>query len=965
MVKTTSGKVIKSFVKWGTPTGGGFLTFKQIEQILNDNDNDYGKAIIAGIALVLVTFILTLFARFITKVYETVESEADNFAVWLSQNLVSLGIKFFQDSLLNFQQLTSHFQSRYYERLVQIYRQFQTKGLKFRGAVALELEDLFIPLRLAPEINIPSDLISNTDTNPIQQQQDTKGWELWDFIAEIPKESISRRIAILGSPGSGKTTLLQYITLAYAKKTQNRHHKKAPNLVPVILYLRDIRQNITSSKPQNLAELIENQESIKKLNPPQKWFENKLKNGKCLVMLDGLDEVADATQRQQVSDWICQQFKDEYPRTPFILTSRPFGFYNSGLEDVIETILAVQPYNLQDMEKFIQYWYLQNEIKTQREENPGIEEEAKRQADNLIYRIKNSPALAAMAFNPLLLTMISTVHYFKGSLPKRRVELYADICDVLLARRQEAKGIYSSSLTAAQKKSVLQVLALALMQQKSREFSIETGITLIKDKLVTVVGKQDNIDEFAKQFLKDIKDFSGLLVERELGIYEFAHQSFQEYLTAAQIKDANQGLLLIEHMNDPWCFETIRLYAAQADATEIIRAALINRNVDSLALAYDCLEEGLSIDSDVREQLERTLNEGISSSDPKIVNFAAQINLKRRLNGLLRLDENHAIDRSYINCAEYQLFIDEEHKSNQTDQSDDYLQPDHWGIQRFSPEEANQPITGVRGGDAEAFCQWLTKRYSGGEFNYRLPTIAEFQQNPLTHQNIGAWYKEGEKKVILGIDKSQWLIWNNCFKMAIDHDCGKARDFVRQRCSKLTLDPNRSQDLERPLAVSLTKIPLDSERVDHLCRQLSTPFAKKFNLIRVSKLSINLGRELFDEVNKIQEIIPKLTHEFSLSILQDLKPHQELIDMRIHVLLISVLWQLLLETMDKTIRSEDRNIFRSLQLTKNDCEKLKKRYTFKEQDAFYLYALLLLIHQRRENQIPAWEGIRIVREKIL
>ena len=39
-------------------------------------------------------------------------------------------------------------------------------------------------------------------------------------------------------------------------------------------------------------------------------------------MLDGLDEVADKTQRQQVRDWVDAQMQS-YQETVFILTSRP------------------------------------------------------------------------------------------------------------------------------------------------------------------------------------------------------------------------------------------------------------------------------------------------------------------------------------------------------------------------------------------------------------------------------------------------------------------------------------------------------------------------------------------------------------------------------------------------------------------------------------------------------------------
>jgi predicted NACHT family NTPase len=57
-----------------------------------------------------------------------------------------------------------------------------------------------------------------------------------------------------------------------------------------------------------------------------------------------------------------------------------------------------------------------------------------------------------MALNPLLLTMIATVHCYRGALPGRRVELYDEICDVLLGKRSEYKGIIEP-LTAHQKKN--------------------------------------------------------------------------------------------------------------------------------------------------------------------------------------------------------------------------------------------------------------------------------------------------------------------------------------------------------------------------------------------------------------------------------------------------------------------------------------------------------------------------------
>ncbi|MFM7789089.1 MAG: NACHT domain-containing protein, partial [Microcystis panniformis] len=111
--------------------------------------------------------------------------------------------------------------------------------------------------------------------------------------------------------------------------------------------------------------------------------------------------------------------------------------------------------------------------------------EAQHHADDLIERILDNRAIADMAKNPLLVTMIATVHYCGSALPGRRVELYQRICDLLLGPRQEAKKI-KTSLTAEQNKSVLQVLALALMQQKTREFSPAQGQKLIQAELKKV-----------------------------------------------------------------------------------------------------------------------------------------------------------------------------------------------------------------------------------------------------------------------------------------------------------------------------------------------------------------------------------------------------------------------------------------------------------------------------------------------
>ncbi|MEG4009873.1 NACHT domain-containing protein [Microcoleus sp. Pol11C1] len=564
-----------------------------------------GESTAAFLALV-VTVILMLFIHAIKFLIPVTNQLTPKFRAKRQQLAYS-----FADGIWNkIEDSTSPFQREYYQSLIYICRDYQTQGLDRDRT--LPLQKVFVPLKIA------ATEAANTSHKMIQPLQDERNnsneIQIWNFLAAIDKNPAFRRMAVLGPPGSGKTTLLRYLTQIYATKQQRKVHRKAPKLIPILLYLRYVRQEIVNNNQLTLAELItqqvqQQQQKYQLENPPPNWFAEKLLKNQCLVMLDGLDEVADETQRQQVSRWVDAQMH-AYPDTAFILTSRPFGYKTARLQQDV-TVLEVQPFSLKQMQQFIHSWYLETEVISHAgQDDAGVRADAKQQADDLIKRIKNSRPLADMAVNPLLLTMIATVHRRGSALPGKRVELYKEICQVLLERRQRAKNI-AEALTATQKQSVLQVLAFELMQQKTRDFNLSDGIDWITDKLADVAGSGANSEEFIQQ----VRDVSGLLVEKEVGVYEFAHLSFQEYLAAVQIKESNQESQLIGNINQSWWAETIRLYAAQSNASNLIRTVLAmpSPSVEVMALAYDCLDEGLSVNPDVGQQLEQRLNEDLES----------------------------------------------------------------------------------------------------------------------------------------------------------------------------------------------------------------------------------------------------------------------------------------------------------------------------------------------------------------
>ncbi len=582
----------------------------------------------------------------------------------------------------------------------------------FKGDLpSLALDDVFVPLRL--------------DSDPNGGANSNLPKRIWDLLPKQQAQESDRhyrRLAIIGDPGHGKTTLMKYLTLSFT--TDRYKAENAKHLFPVLLLFRSLYSDIQSETSPDLPDLIV--KSIKalpkcaELQPTIVWVQDKLKNREVLVMLDGLDEVPES-RRELVSRWANRQMQ-EYD-TSFILTSRPHGYEDADLFTGVQRV-NVLDFTLDQKREFLEKWYavvmwrqkwemLHRESLRKPESDRLTEESARAQSNDdaknaaidLMRQITGSFSLNKLSSNPLLVTIIAATHRAFETLPDRRTKLYQKMFNLLLEDRPNRRDTNLTLKSAGDNQEILQGLALGLTQAGKTQFTKREGIALVKDRLVE---KKGEISLTPEKFLKEIQQISGLLVGGESDLYQFSHKTFQEFLSAIELHEQDQGDRLIEKLQQGgetlvgW-EEVVSFYSAIAGADALVTATLAMQNDETKLEALELMrrvviEEKSPIALALRKQLETELSKWTNSISPIA-------RLEGKFRQMQRVDDKSEITSEPI-LEEAIDWMKQEQRSGQFQ---------------------------YQGSDVrKAFCLWLTTleglQIEGKLFTYRLPTDSEKQR---------------------------------------------------------------------------------------------------------------------------------------------------------------------------------------------------------------------------------------------
>jgi len=459
---------------------------------------------------------------------------------------------------------------RYLAYFVDRYRYLDFKGMGVSARVPLRLPllDMYVPLEA--RIELPKGETWTRIRLAGREIPDEERAALGERLSEpqpvldLLKENDC--LIILGDPGAGKTTFLKYLALKLASGEGEDLglDTRLPVLIPLSAYA-----NALAKRDVRLDDfVIRYFHDLGADLPIEAMLEETLKQGGALVLLDGLDEVKEKTLRQTVVDRVIDFYTfHRGAGNLFVLTSRIVGYreVRSMAEGLAECTLV--DFNDEEIEAFVKKWTAAIE-KAARGDTPVAALEAEREQRELLEAVRRNPGVRRLAANPLLLTILALMKRQGVSLPDRRVELYNQYVHTLISSWNRARGLGRPPTRDLDVVEAVRILApLALWMHET-----DPGVGLVKlgnlrRKLVRIYQErgQENPDQAARQFLEDVREHAGLLLERGAGRYGFIHLTFEEYLAAVGVARLGQREIepvvniLAEHMGDPAWREVILL----------------------------------------------------------------------------------------------------------------------------------------------------------------------------------------------------------------------------------------------------------------------------------------------------------------------------------------------------------------------------------------------------------------------
>jgi hypothetical protein len=284
-------------------------------------------------------------------------------------------------------------------------------------------------------------------------------------------------------------------------------------------------------------------------------FNQLLKNGRIILLLDGLDETSKEHQKKLIKE--IEDLQIKYENSIFCISSRPYGL-SVGL--VGFTKWEVLPMNFDERLEFITKWF------------SNIAPEKGR---GLIASSKERPEILDLGSSPFFLSIVCALYYNDLDVPKDVNELYSRCVEGMLggwdAFRNIARNTILKDYSLKRRRLIINWIAAHLFEKNKLAFDEnDLNDTGCLKKISEILNKEELP---TRELLNTLYNDFGILAERAPNIYSFSHLSLQEYCVAEYIIDNRKEIsLLSNYKKEPEWQEVIKLVARMLpNADEFLR----------------------------------------------------------------------------------------------------------------------------------------------------------------------------------------------------------------------------------------------------------------------------------------------------------------------------------------------------------------------------------------------------------